>query len=67
MAALAAFAEWEEWTNVMVGIWLLVSPWILGFDGSQAMHIDLVIGTIVAVLATIELCSDHRAPPRAAA
>jgi hypothetical protein len=67
MAALAAFAEWEEWTNIVVGIWLFVSPWVLGFDGSQAMHIDLVIGIIVAVLATIELWSDHQAPPRAAA
>jgi hypothetical protein len=66
VAALAAFAEWEEWTNVIVGIWLLVSPWVLGFDGSQAMHIDLVIGIIVALLAIIELCSDHQAPPRTA-
>jgi hypothetical protein len=67
IAAIAAFAEWEEWANVIVGLWLLVSPWVLGFDGSQAMHIDLVVGIIVALLATIELWSGHQAPPRAAA
>jgi hypothetical protein len=67
VAALAAFAEWEEWTNVIVGIWLLISPWVLGFSGSQAMHIDLVIGIVVALLATIELWSDHQTPPHVAA
>jgi hypothetical protein len=43
---------------------VLVSPWVLGFDGSQAMHVNLVVGIIVALLAAIELSSDHPAPPR---
>jgi hypothetical protein len=67
MAALAAFAEWEEWANLFLGVWVFVSPWVLGFDGSQAMHINLVVGIIVALLATIELWSDHPAPPHVSA
>ncbi len=67
LAALAAFAEWEERVILVLGLWVLVSPWVLGFDGSQAMHVDLVVGVIVALLATIELRVDHQAPPRARA
>jgi hypothetical protein len=67
IAALAAFAEWEEWANLLLGIWVFVSPWVLGFDGSQAMHINLVVGIIVAMLATIELWSDHPSPPQVSA
>jgi hypothetical protein len=67
LAALAAFAEWEERVILILGLWVLVSPWVLGFDGSQAMHVDLVVGIVVALLASIELWSDHPAPPRATA
>lgn len=59
IAALAAFAEWEEWLNLVVGLWVLVSPWVLGFVGTTAMWIHVVIGAIVAVLAAIELWMTH--------
>ena len=35
IAALAAFAVWEEWLNLIVGLWVLVSPWVLGFQGTM--------------------------------
>jgi hypothetical protein len=31
IAALAAFAVWEEWVNLLVGLWLILSPWAFGF------------------------------------
>jgi hypothetical protein len=36
MAVVAAYAwrAWAEWANVVLGAWLLVSPWLLGFSGS---------------------------------
>jgi hypothetical protein len=51
IAALAAFALWEEWLNLIAGLALIVAPWLLGFQDSQAMTIDVVIGVIVAALA----------------
>jgi hypothetical protein len=54
IAALAAFAVWEEWLNLIAGLALIVSPWLLGFQDSQAMTIDVVIGLIVAMLAAFE-------------
>jgi SPW repeat len=56
IAALAAFAVWEEWLNLIAGLALIVAPWLLGFQDSQAMEIDVVIGIIVAALAAFEAC-----------
>jgi SPW repeat len=64
VAALAAFAEWEEWLNLIVGLWVLVSPWVLGFQGTTAMTTHVVIGIIVAVLAAFELWFLRQNPPR---
>ena len=63
IAALAAFAVWEEWLNLIVGLWAVISPWVLGFQGTpRTVHV--VIGIIVAVLAAIELWMLHQSPPR---
>jgi hypothetical protein len=59
IAALAAFAQWEEWLNLAVGLWVLVSPWILGFANTTAMMVCVVVGAIVAVIAAIELWMEH--------
>ncbi|CAN7719152.1 SPW repeat protein [Bradyrhizobium sp. LjRoot220] len=64
IAALAAFAVWEEWLNLVVGLWTLASPWILGFQGTTAMTVHVVIGAAVAVLAAIELWLMSQNPPR---
>ena len=55
IAALAAFAVWEEWIMVIAGLALMVSPWLLGFQNSDAMSIDVVIGVSVAALAAFEV------------
>jgi hypothetical protein len=54
IAALAAFAVWEEWLNLAAGLVLMVSPWLLGFQDSQAMTIDVVIGISVAFMAALD-------------
>src|SRR4051812_42776038 len=64
VAALAAFAIWEEWLSLIVGLWVIVPPWALGFQGSTAMSVHVVIGLAVAVLAAIELCLMYQRPPR---
>jgi SPW repeat-containing protein len=55
IAALAAFAVWEEWLNLIAGLWLIVAPWLLGFGDSNAVMIDVAIGIVVVVLATFEI------------
>src|SRR6266404_8531669 len=64
IAAIAAFAVWEEWLNLIVGLWVLVSPWVLGFQGTTAMSVHVIIGAAVAILAAIELWLLSQIPPR---
>ncbi len=62
IAALTAFAVWEEWLNLITGLWLIVAPWLFGFEESNAVMVDVMIGIVVALLATFEiwLAIDHR-------
>lgn len=67
IAALVRFAEWEEWVNVVVGIWILVSPWVLGFSGiTSAMWVCVVLGIVIAAMAAWEAWTARR-PTKAAA
>src|SRR5919108_4847404 len=49
--ALIAFAEWEEWGLLMLGLWLTASPWVLGFQNATAMKVNIGLGLVVAYLA----------------
>jgi hypothetical protein len=55
LAAIFAYANWEEWANLLVGIWIIASPWILGFSQARAMHFAIGIGALVAFMALLEL------------
>lgn len=51
-AALIAFHTWEEWVNVVLAVWLIVSPFALGY----ASHVtvlwnQLIVGALVGILA----------------
>lgn len=69
LAAIVAYANWEEWINLLLGLWLIVSPWILGFAHSRAMHFSIGLGAAVAFLAALELFLVYEAahPDHAAA
>ena len=55
LAAIFAFANWEEWATLALAIWLVVSPWVLGFTHTSAMHFCVGIGAAVAFMAILEL------------
>jgi heme/copper-type cytochrome/quinol oxidase subunit 3 len=63
IAALAAFAFWEEWLNLIVGLWVLASPWVLGFQASTETTVHVTIGILVAVLAAVEIRMMHQNQP----
>jgi SPW repeat len=65
VVALSAFAEWEEWLNLVVGLWVIVSPWVLSFSANAtAMWTNVIVGIVVAVLAAVEIWLTHGATPR---
>jgi hypothetical protein len=49
-----------------LGLWLVVSPWLLGFAHTGAMHFSLGIGTAIAFLASLELWLRYEAAEREA-
>ena len=67
IAAIVAFSDWEEWTNLLLGLWLIVSPWALGFAHTRAMHVTILIGVLVACFAALELWLVHFEPDYGAA
>jgi hypothetical protein len=61
LGALVAFMPWQGWVNLVLGLWVLVAPWALGFAGvAHATYVHLVAGTAVAVLAGVELWLVHK-------
>jgi len=61
--AVVAFAEWDEWIELAVGLWVLAAPWVLKFPaGSAPTKVHVLVGSIVTLLATVELWKEHHAP-----
>src|SRR4051794_13253041 len=48
--------------NVIAGIWLILSPWILGYTGPDATWNPIVCGAIILVLALARLAKAGRHP-----
>ena len=55
---LSAFRDWEEWINIALGAWLIVSPWILNLAGPAPRADFVVVGLLVVALAVYELRSE---------
>lgn len=63
IAALARNQSWEEWINLLVGVWLFFSPWILGFAGMPVVMWNfLIVGALMFVLAIWDLNAASAAP-----
>lgn len=59
VGAMVVPKAWEEWAEVAAGVWLMASPWVLGFAGSAlAVQNALFVGLAVTVLALWVLGTD---------
>jgi hypothetical protein len=45
--------------RVCLGLWIAVSPWVLGFQHTGAMFINLSVGILIVYLALLELWLIH--------
>lgn len=50
-----ALKRWQDWGNVFLGLWMLASPWILGFAASEnvAARTAWILGAAIIVFAGI--------------
>jgi hypothetical protein len=59
-ATLVSLHVWEEWISVVLGAWLVVSPWVLGITAAVAMANFVIVGLVVLVLALYEIWDVRR-------
>jgi hypothetical protein len=56
VAAIMRFQEWEAWASLVLGLWLAISPWLVGFaDVLAARWTDVVLGLLSAAIAAWEV------------
>ena len=59
LGAMLVPRAWEEWTECALGVWLVISPWVLGFSALQvAMLAAVFSGIVIAALALWTLYTD---------
>jgi len=59
LGAMLVPRAWEEWTECALGVWLVISPWVLGFSALQvAMLAAVCSGIVIAALALWTLYTD---------
>ncbi len=52
----AKMKHWQDPVNIVLGLWMIVSPWVLAYSADSAATSNaVVIGIVVAVLAALEL------------
>ncbi len=52
--------HWQDGVSVLVGVWLVISPWVFGYFGiTAAMLTSVVLGVIIAVDAGAALLKFH--------
>jgi hypothetical protein len=62
VVALFAPAQWPEWTNVVLGVWLLLSPWLLGFSASFSLLWTAVLNGLLVITFAGWALTDERGP-----
>ena len=56
--ALSDKRFWEEWVDLLIGIWIFLSPWILGFSmNGGALWNFLAVGFVLMVFAIWSLAA----------
>jgi len=53
------WGPWQDGTNALLGLWLMVAPWAMGFAGHMTARTNsIVVGSLVAVLALWTMAVD---------
>jgi xanthine/uracil permease len=56
IAALTQVQDWEEWINLLLGAWLFISPWVLGFSDNHMISSNAwIVGVLIFLVAASEL------------
>ena len=53
MGARAVARRWQDWANLVLGLWVFVSPWVLDYRGTSAAWNAYAMGAGIVVVALI--------------
>lgn len=57
---MTATARWQEWASFALGLWLAVSPWIVGYAEHEAATANAAfVGLALALASHFEATFDH--------
>lgn len=63
--ALQNIKPWKEWTNLAAGVWLLLSPWMFGYNTQPGLLWNsVIVGLAVSVLSGLALSIAQRRQAR---
>ena len=55
----SALQRWEEVAGIVVGLWLIASPYIFGYSGDGMLRFyDSTLGSLVLLLSALQLWQD---------
>lgn len=61
IVALYSYGAWAEWSNLTLGSWAVVAPFVLGFGSSPTpMWTHVVVGGCIATIAAIQLLASRK-------
>lgn len=60
LVALAQLAEWEDWINLVLGVWLFLSPWFFGYTNMRSIAWNsYIVGALVGIIAIWGIVAAH--------
>jgi hypothetical protein len=55
-------AVWARWLNVILGAWLIISPWVVGPGDPAATWNTLIVGVVILLVALFAFRSADSTP-----
>ena len=60
LSAIFAYQRWEEWMTAAIGVWVFISPWVLGaVSNARILWSSLVVGALLVILALWSSSLEH--------
>jgi hypothetical protein len=50
----------SSWVNILLGIWVIISPFVLGMNVPKAIWNNVIAGALVVILAIVRLSMHQR-------
>jgi hypothetical protein len=52
LSTIGNMEVWQEWFNIVLGVWIFIAPWVLGFVGFPRASWDhWIVGALIFLLA----------------